>query len=286
MDDDDDEIMHLYICLSDTRSLTRSILQDLQVDYVSVKNGNISAPDQYLRSSRERFSTPNTARDPSKIDEIELENKDLREMIRQPMEVGAVWFHYEPESTVTPHAGVTATTFQGTTSVITARGQYQLEGTRWHLLTKVFSNMASYKADLQSEIFIQEVFDNNPKHRSYSWQVLRRAINIFGAKTYIRETSLTTPHFFLCSQRGQGNVRCARRNSHDCGLERAGLIGTGRHHPNPAIHGQSDYTDAPSEPRQDHNSPILRCRPKNSLHERKRQQVADQELTNLPPWSG
>jgi len=172
------------------------------VDYVAEKNDNLSAPDQYLRSSGERFSTPHTARDPSKIDEIELENKDLHEMIRQSMEVGTVWFHYEPESTVTSHAGVTATTFQGTTSVITARGQYQLEGTRWHLLAKVFSNMASYKADLQSEILIQEVFDNNPKHRSFSWQVLRRAMNIFGAKTYIGETSLTTPHFFLYARRG------------------------------------------------------------------------------------
>jgi len=35
-----------------------------------------------------------------------------------------------------------------------------------------------------------------------SWQVLRRAADIFGAKTYIGETGLTTPPFFLNSRRG------------------------------------------------------------------------------------
>ena len=67
-----------------------------------------------FRSSRERFSTPHTARDPSKIDEIELENGDLQGIYHHPPKVGSVRFHHEPESC----AGVTATTFQGATLVI------------------------------------------------------------------------------------------------------------------------------------------------------------------------
>jgi len=134
MDDDNDEMGHIYTGVCDTRCLARSMLANWEVDQVVEENDNISAvPDQHLCRSRERFSTPHTARDTCKIDEIELENEDLLGMIRHSPEMGAVWFHHEPEGTDTSHAGVTATTFQGTTSVIIARGPYQ--------------------------------FDNNPKHR-------------------------------------------------------------------------------------------------------------------------
>jgi len=96
--------------------------------------------NRHQRRNRECFSTPHTARDPNKVEEVELESEDLQGMIRQPPKVGAIQFHDEPESTNTSHAGVTATIFQGTTSVITSRGPYQLEGAGWHLLIKVFSN--------------------------------------------------------------------------------------------------------------------------------------------------
>jgi len=125
-------------------------------------------------------------------------------MIRQPPKVRAIRFHNEAESTNTSHADVTATTFQGTTSVITFRGPYQLESARWHLLTKVFSNPELFRADLHSEILLQQRLDSdeNFKYRSFSWQVLRKASVFFGAKTYIGETGLTTPPFFCNAQRG------------------------------------------------------------------------------------
>jgi len=123
-------------------------------------------------------------------------------MIRQPPKVGAIRFHREPESSNTSHADVTATTFQDTTSVITSRGPYQLEGARWHLLTKVFSNPESFKFDFHSEMLLQERLDENPKYRSFSWQVLRKASEFFGAKTYIGETGLTTTPFFSNARRG------------------------------------------------------------------------------------
>jgi len=97
---------------------------------------------------------------------------------------------------------VAATTFQGTNSVITSRGPYQLEGARWHLLTKVFSNPGSFKSDFHSELLLQECLDENPKYRSFSWQVLRKASDFFGEKTYIGETGLTTPPFFPNAQTG------------------------------------------------------------------------------------
>jgi len=79
---------------------------------------------------------------------------------------------------------------------------YQQKGARWHLLTKVFSNPELFGADLHSELLLQECLDENPKHRSFSWQVLRKASEFFGAKTYIGETGLTTPPFFLNARRG------------------------------------------------------------------------------------
>ena len=121
-------------------------------------------------------------------------------MIRQPPKVGAIRFYHEPESSNTSHADVNATTFQGTTSVITSRGPsrgpYQLEGARWHLLTKVFSNPESFKFDFHSEILLQERLDENPKYRSFSWQVLRKASEFLELKpTLARLVSQPPPPF-------------------------------------------------------------------------------------------
>jgi len=96
-------------------------------------------------------------------------------MICHPPKVGAVRFHHESESIKTAIAVLTATTFQSTTSVISARGPYQLKDASWHFLSKVFSNPTSFEADLHSELLLQERLDENPKHRSFAWQVLRKA---------------------------------------------------------------------------------------------------------------
>ena len=72
-------------------------------------------------------------------------------MIHQPPKVGAIRLNHEPKSSNTSHADAIATTFQGTTSVITSRGPYQLEGARWHFLTKVFSNPESFKVDFHRD---------------------------------------------------------------------------------------------------------------------------------------
>ena len=56
---------------------------------------------RHPRWNRERFSTLHTARDPNKIEEVEVESEDLQGMIRQPPKVGAIRFHHKPESTNT-----------------------------------------------------------------------------------------------------------------------------------------------------------------------------------------
>jgi len=203
MDGDDDEMGHLYKSLGDTRVLARTMFEDWETEpavYDDDQSETVSKG--HPRRNRERFSAPHIARDPNKIQEVELESEDLQGMIRQPPKVGAIRFHHEPESSNTSHVDVTATKFQGTTSVITSRGPYQLEGARWHLLTKVFSNPESFKVDFYSEILLQERLDENPKYRSLSWQVLRKASEFFGPKTYTGKTGLTTPPFFSNARRG------------------------------------------------------------------------------------
>jgi len=164
MDDDDDEMGHLYTSLCNTKGFACTMLEDLEIEPAVEKNDTgKTILNHQLRWNRERLSNLHTARDSNKVQEVEPESEDLQGMIRQPPKVGAIRFHHEPESINTSHLGVTATAFQGTTSVITSRGPYQLEGARWHLLTKIFSNPESFGADLHSELLLQEHLDENPK---------------------------------------------------------------------------------------------------------------------------
>ena len=173
MDDEDDEMGHLYTSLCNTKGFACTMLEDLEIEPAVEKN--------HTGKTILRLGPSGSI------------------MNRR---VGAIRFHHEPESSNTSRADVTATTFQGTTSVITSRGPCQLEGARWHLLTKVFSNPASFKSNFHSEVLLQERLDENPKYRSFSWQVLHKASDCFGAKPYIGETGLTTPPFFPNTRRG------------------------------------------------------------------------------------
>jgi len=110
LDDDEHEIGHLSTGLCNTRGLARTMLEDWENDHV-VEDNDIgkAIPNQHLRRNRERFRTPHTARDPNKVDDIELESEDLQGMIRHPPNVRAVRFHHEPESINPSHAGLTTT---------------------------------------------------------------------------------------------------------------------------------------------------------------------------------
>jgi len=102
MGEEDDEIGHLYTGLDDTRVLARTMLEDWETEPAVYDNDKgETTPNRHPRRKRECFSTPHTARDPNKIQEVELESEDLQGMIRQPPKVGAIRFHHEPESSST-----------------------------------------------------------------------------------------------------------------------------------------------------------------------------------------
>jgi len=82
--------------------LARTMLEDWETEpAVYDDDQSETASKGHPRRNRERFSTPHIARDPNKIQEIELESEDLQGMIRQPPKVGAIRFHHEPESSKT-----------------------------------------------------------------------------------------------------------------------------------------------------------------------------------------
>jgi len=67
-------------------------------------------------------------------------DEDFLSMIQNPPEVGAVRIHMDPTNLDTSYGGITASTFQGVATLITSAGPLEMEGARWHLLSKVFSS--------------------------------------------------------------------------------------------------------------------------------------------------
>jgi len=113
IDDNDDEMRHLYTGWSDTRCLACSILETERLSKLKVRMTRQARCQAHIQKRREQFSTPHTARDPKKIDEIKLENEDLQGMIHQPSRVGTVRFHHETKSTDVSHAGVNSNHIPG-----------------------------------------------------------------------------------------------------------------------------------------------------------------------------
>ena len=75
MDDDDDEMGHLYTGLDDTRVLSCTMLEDWQtIPAVYDDDQRETVSKGHPRRKRERFSTPHTARDSNKTQEVELES--------------------------------------------------------------------------------------------------------------------------------------------------------------------------------------------------------------------
>jgi len=94
INDEDDEMGHFYTSLCVTRVLARTMQEDWETKPAVYDNDkDETTPNSHPRRNRERFSTPHTARDPNKIQEVGLESEDLQGMIRQPPKVGAIRFH-------------------------------------------------------------------------------------------------------------------------------------------------------------------------------------------------
>jgi len=81
MDDEDDEMRHLYTGFCDTRVLAHAMLEDCETEpaVYDIDKGETTTK-RHLRRNRKRFSTLHTARDPNKNEEVELESEDVQGM--------------------------------------------------------------------------------------------------------------------------------------------------------------------------------------------------------------
>ena len=69
-------------------------------------------------------------------------------------------------------------------------------------LIKIFSSAENFEADFEVKLLAQESLDEDKGYRSFSWQFLRQAQKVFGAKKYCGDTALTVPPFFDSVFRG------------------------------------------------------------------------------------
>jgi len=116
-----------------------------------------------LNPERERFSVPYASRDPRILKDMNLENEDIFEIIRNPPEVGAVQIFENPEfwdSTI----GLThAVTTQGIATIQLPSGPLSMDRAQWHLLKHTLTNASpnSFASSLQNELTRQLVLDKD-----------------------------------------------------------------------------------------------------------------------------
>ena len=127
-------------------------------------------------------------------------------MIQNPPEVGAVRIHMDHANVDTSYGGITASTFQGVATLITSAGPLEMEGARWHLLSKVFSSPGDMRTDLNRERLLQETMDKDTNCRTFAWKVLRQVKLAVGATTYVGDMALTTLPFFKNVVRGNSTI--------------------------------------------------------------------------------
>ena len=179
------------------------LLQNMITDWGHQDGSPQEADPKALTTNRERYSVPYAARNPDIIQDYELDDENTTAMVLNPPNKGVVRFLTEPGCLDTSRGGISASTHQGVATLITPRGPYAVEGARWHLLSKIFSSDENFKNDVETEITAQEALDAAKGYRSFSWQFLRQAQEIFDAKTYCGDTALTAPPFFDNAQRGE-----------------------------------------------------------------------------------
>lgn len=187
-------------CCEDSPHGLREQMQDMISNWGQQAWVESMGSSQAEPTMRERYSVPHAARNPDIIQDRSLPNEDPTSMILDPPTLkphgGAVRFLTEPGSLDSSWGDIQASTFQGVASLITRRGPYEVEGARWHLLSKIFSSAGKFKEDFEAEILAQEDLDKDKGYRSFSWQFLRQAQKVFGAETYCGDTALTAPPFF------------------------------------------------------------------------------------------
>ena len=123
-----------------------------------------------LNPERERFLVPHASRDPRILKDMNLENEEIFEIIRNPPEEGVVRIFEKPEfwdSTI----GLThAVTTQGIATIQLPSGPLSMDGAQWHLLKHTLTTASpnSLGSCLQNELIRQYMLDKNQKHSSFS----------------------------------------------------------------------------------------------------------------------
>jgi len=158
-----------------------------------------------LNLERERFLVPHACRDPRTLEDMNLENEDIFEIIRNPPQEGAVRIFENPEMWASTTGLTHAVTTQGIATIQLPSGPLSMDGAQWHLLKHTLTNASpnSLGSSLQNELTRQLMLDKDKKHRSFSWKLLRTLKKVFHATKYQGDTSITIPPFFKDAGRGK-----------------------------------------------------------------------------------
>jgi len=161
-----------------------------------------------LIPERERFSVPHASRDPKILQDVNLENEDIFELIKNPPEVGAVRIFEQPElwdSTIGPTLAMTT---QDIATIHLPSGPLSMDGAQWHLLKHTLTNEGSNPigSSLQTKLTRQLILDKDKKNRSFSWKLLRIVKSVLHATKYQGDTAITIPPFFQNAGRGTERI--------------------------------------------------------------------------------
>ena len=151
---------------------------------------------------------PHASRDPKILQDVNLENEDIFELIKNPPEVGAARIFEQPESWDSTIGPTIAMTTQGIATVHLPSGPLSMDGAQWHLLKHTLTHNGSNPigSSLQTELTRQLLLDKDKKHRSFSWKLLRIVKNVFHATKYQGDTAITIPPFFQNAGRGTERI--------------------------------------------------------------------------------
>ena len=141
-----------------------------------------------------------------KLPKTPLQDENFYHMILNPPKVGVVRIYMAPRAIHSLTGDMKAHIFQGAATLVTTKSQINIDGARWHLLSKIFGDSIGMKNRMEREIEIQESLDNSLKYRSFSWQTIRQAKKIYQAAGYEGDTALTIPPFLINASRGNENI--------------------------------------------------------------------------------
>jgi len=93
-----------------------------------------------LIPEREKFSVPHASRDPRILKDMNLENEDIFEIIRNPPEKGVVRIFGKPEFWDSTIGLTQAMTTQGIATIQLPSGPLSMDGAQWLLLKHTLTN--------------------------------------------------------------------------------------------------------------------------------------------------